>query len=164
MNTLTSFDLINTFWEIAVALLLGVAIGVERSVARKTAGMRTYGLVAMGACLFVIIARLIAPVTDPGSPGLMYALQGLIMGIGFIGGGVIFHAQSEQQGRTSGITTAAGLWITSGVGAAVGFGLTTLAIYVTFVTLFAFTVLWILEQYVLGAKDKIQMLEKHMDE
>lgn len=129
------------FLDILLALFLGICLGLERSFAKKIAGMRTYALVSMGACLFIIIARIVAPVTDPGSPGLMYALQGLIMGIGFLGGGAIIHNKEH----ISGLTTAAGLWITAGIGAAVGFGLTSIAIFATIATLFAFTVLWFIE-------------------
>jgi len=135
-----------TFLDILLALFLGICLGLERSFAKKTAGMRTYALVSMGACLFIILSRLIAPVTDPGSPGEMYVLQGLIMGIGFIGGGAILHNKEH----TSGLTTAAGLWITAGIGASVGFGYQSIAIFTTIVTLFAFTVLWFIEHYVTG--------------
>lgn len=139
-----------TFLDILLALFLGVCLGLERSFAKKTAGMRTYALVSMGACLFILLARLIAPATDPGSPGQMYVLQGLIMGIGFIGGGAILHAHSHGHDHTQGLTTAAGLWITAGIGAAVGFGYVSIAIFTTIVTLFAFTVLWFIEHYVTG--------------
>ena len=131
--------------QITLALFLGLLLGVERSFAGKTAGMRTYGLVAMGACLFIILSRLVSPVTDPGSPGLMYVLQGLIMGIGFIGGGAILHNHDHNQDHASGITTAAGLWITAGIGAAVGYGFISLAIFSTIATLFVFTALWFIE-------------------
>ncbi|MDB5194255.1 MAG: methyltransferase [Parcubacteria group bacterium] len=134
------------FLDILLALFLGICLGLERSFAKKTAGMRTYALVSMGACLFIILSRLASPLTDPGSPGKMYVLQGLIMGIGFIGGGAILHNKEH----TVGLTTAAGLWITAGIGAAVGFGYASLAVFTTIVTLFAFTVLWFIEHYITG--------------
>ncbi len=146
-------NLITPFTNLIIALLLGVCLGLERSMAGKTAGMRTYGLVAMGACLFIIISKLVAPVSDPGSPGLMYVLQGLIIGIGFIGGGAILHSHDHNHDHTSGITTAAGLWITAGIGAAVGYGHVSIAIFATIATLFAFTGLWFLEHFITGIED-----------
>lgn len=134
------------FLNILLALFLGICLGLERSFAKKTAGMRTYALVSMGACLFIILARLSSPVTDAGSPGQLYVLQGLIIGIGFIGGGAILHNKEH----TVGLTTAAGLWITAGIGAAVGYGYASLAIFTTIITLFAFTVLWFIEHYITG--------------
>lgn len=140
----------STFVDLLLALFLGICLGLERSFAKKTAGMRTYGLVSMGACLFVLVSRLIAPGTDLGSPGQLYVLQGLIVGIGFIGGGAIMHNHSHNKDHTSGITTAAGLWMTAGIGATVGFGYAPLAIFATILTLFVFTVLWFLEHAVTG--------------
>ena len=143
---MTSLLIIHSVYiQIIIALLLGALLGIERSVAGKTAGMRTYGLVAMGAALFIILSKLIIPVVDPSSPTSVYVLQGLIVGIGFIGGGAIMHNHSHNQDHTSGITTAAGLWITSGIGATVGFGYISIAVFVTLATLFAFTVLWFIE-------------------
>ena len=130
---------------LVISLVLGSVLGLERTLAHKTAGVRTYGLVSMGACLFVILAKFIGPVSDVGSPGQLYVLQGLIMGIGFIGGGAILHAREHHQDHTSGLTTAAGLWITSGIGAAVGYGLIELALFATIATLIVFTAFWYLE-------------------
>lgn len=143
-------DIVSIFFELVIAMLLGACLGLERTFAGKTAGMRTYGLVAMGSCLFIVLSKLVTPVADPGSPGHMYVLQGLIMGIGFIGGGAILHNHNHNQDHTSGITTAAGLWITAGIGAAVGYGYMPIAFFVTVATLFAFTVLWFFEHKITG--------------
>jgi putative Mg2+ transporter-C (MgtC) family protein len=142
---LTSILLSSVYSKIILAMLLGVCLGLERSFANKTAGMRTYALVSMGASLFITLGKLIAPVADVGSPGQLYVLQGLIMGIGFIGGGAILHNHEHNHDHTSGITTAAGLWITAGIGATVGYGYTSLAIFATIATLFVFTALWFIE-------------------
>lgn len=142
----------NPIAELTLALVLGIALGIERSHAKKSAGMRTYALVAMGACLFVIIGRLVDPAVST-SPGPLYVLQGLIVGMGFIGGGAIFHGHAHNHEYTSGLTTAAGLWITAAIGAAVGFGYGILGIFTAALTLFVFIVLWFLERLVTG-KDK----------
>ncbi|MBX4189453.1 MgtC/SapB family protein [Candidatus Parcubacteria bacterium] len=147
--------MISSIWQILIALFLGVAIGVERSVAHKTAGMRTYGLLSMGSCLFILISKFILP-AGGGYADPERIAAGVIMGVGFLCGGVIM----VKDQHLSGLTTAAGLWVAAGVGMAVGFNLIPLAIYTTFVTLFAFTVLWILEQYVVGKIENVHMLEK----
>src|SRR3990167_3043207 len=137
---------IDSIIPIVVSLLLGSTLGLERTLAHKTAGVRTYGLVSMGACLFVILAQFIGPAgAELGSPGQLYVLQGLIIGIGFIGGGTILHSREHHQDHTSGLTTAAGLWITAGIGAATGYGLMSLALLVTVATLVVFTVFWFFE-------------------
>ncbi len=153
MNVITP-DLVSSIWQILIALFLGVAIGVERSIAHKTAGMRTYGLLSMGSCLFIIISRTLVPIGGEFDPTRIAA--GIVTSLGFLCGGVVIF----QENRLSGLTTAAGLWVSAGIGIAVGFGMIPLAIYTTFVTLFAFTVLWIIEQYILGETQKVKMLEK----
>src|SRR3989344_3870785 len=96
------------------------------------------------------LAQLVGPVADPGSPGQMYVLQGLIIGIGFIGGGAILHGREQNQEHTSGLTTAAGLWITAGIGAAVGYGLIQLALFATISTLVVFTIFWFIEHKIIA--------------
>lgn len=141
------------FVYMVVALLLGSVLGLERTLAHKTAGVRTYGLVSMGSCLFVTLARLVGPATDPGSPGQMYILQGLIIGIGFIGGGAILHAREHNLDHTSGLTTAAGLWVVAGIGATVGYGLMQLAVFTTIATLIVFTLFWFVENKIVSSRE-----------
>jgi putative Mg2+ transporter-C (MgtC) family protein len=142
----------NQMIYLVVALLLGSVLGLERTLAHKTAGVRTYGLVSMGACLFITLARMVGPLADVGNPGQMYVLQGLIIGIGFIGGGAIFHSHEHNHEHTSGLTTAAGLWIAAAIGAAVGYGLMQLALFATVVTLVVFTVFWFIEHRLVEQK------------
>lgn len=132
------------FWQILIALGLGVAIGIERTVAHKTAGMRTYGLVSMGSCLFIILSHLVISSSNLYTFDPMRTGAAIIMGIGFLCGGVIIF----QNHKLSGLTTAAGLWLTAGIGMAVGFGEINLAIFVTLVTLVVFTVLWFIEHLI----------------
>ena len=137
---------------LVIALILGSVLGLERTLARKDAGVRTYGLVSMGACLFVTLAQFIGPVADTSSPGQLYVLQGLIMGIGFIGGGAILHGREHNHEHASGLTTAAGLWIAAGIGAAVGYGLVKLAVFTTLTTLIVFTLFWFIEHKLVDRK------------
>ncbi|HEY0980112.1 MAG TPA: MgtC/SapB family protein [Candidatus Paceibacterota bacterium] len=128
--------------HLLLAMGLGMVLGVERFIAHKTAGMRTYTLISMGSALFVIISQEVAAsysaaaMFDP----LRMAAQ-IVAAAGFLGVGAIFHTE----GRISGITTASGMWVAAGIGMACGFGMYPLAILVTILTLFTFIVLWFIE-------------------
>jgi putative Mg2+ transporter-C (MgtC) family protein len=116
--------------ELGVALLLSAAIGLEREVRQKDAGLRTHTLVGIGAALFMLISkygftdvlesRLV--VLDPSR----MAAQ-IVSGIGFIGAGLIFVRRDAVRG----LTTAASIWLTAAVGAAAGAGLLVLAALTT---------------------------------
>jgi putative Mg2+ transporter-C (MgtC) family protein len=134
--------------KLALAMLLGMIIGIERYLAHKTAGMRTYSLVAMGSCMLIIISETISlsymPLVNVSINPFQVAAA-IITGIGFLGAGVILH----QESRIIGITSASGLWVASGIGIAVGFELYNLAIIATILTLFIFVVLWFLEKKII---------------
>jgi putative Mg2+ transporter-C (MgtC) family protein len=131
------------FAKLFVAMLLGSILGAERSViAGQPAGMRTFGLVSLGACLFTLIASYV----DTSYVGVvnfdpMHIAVGIITGIGFIGGGLIIYRQDSLHG----VTTAAGVWIAAALGMAVGFGLFSVAIFSTLLTLLMFTGMWYVE-------------------
>ncbi len=126
-----------------VALVLGMIIGTERVWAGKTAGMRTYALVSMGSALFIIISEAIAmKYLNVGSFDASRMASQIIVGIGFLGAGSIFL----QGNRVNGLTTASGFWVAAGIGMAVGFGLFSIALITTVLTLFIFVVLWYVEQ------------------
>jgi putative Mg2+ transporter-C (MgtC) family protein len=99
--------------DVAVALALGMVIGVERQWRQRTAGLRTNTLVAVGAALFVSISRL----TEHESSPTRIASY-VVGGLGFLGGGVILH---EGLG-VRGLNTAATLWCSGAVGALSGMG------------------------------------------
>jgi putative Mg2+ transporter-C (MgtC) family protein len=102
--------------KLALAALLGAAMGWERELKGKAAGLRTHMLVAVGAALFVM-----APL-EAGVPlgDLTRVMQGVAAGIGFVGAGAIL--KMSDQGQVVGLTTAAGIWMTAAVGLAVGAG------------------------------------------
>lgn len=137
------FD-ITPFVQLLIAIVLGALLGTERTLAHKKAGIRTYGLVAMGACLFVITAlgalHALAGIT---SADIMRVVAGVVTGVGFLGTGVIIFKDTEL---TGGLTTAAGLWVAAGIGVAVGFQFYALAVMATFLTLIVFTIFWYLER------------------
>jgi putative Mg2+ transporter-C (MgtC) family protein len=106
---------------LALALLLGLAVGAEREWQGKPAGMRTHGLIAIGTCLFVLAGRYGFPESVPGTPGTdpaRIAAQ-VVTGIGFLGAGVIFF----NRNLVHGMTTAASIWSTTAMALACGAGL-----------------------------------------
>jgi putative Mg2+ transporter-C (MgtC) family protein len=136
---LTNIDLV---LRLAAALLLGAAIGTERVFAGKTAGMRTYALVAMGAALFVVVSK-VAIASFPGALNfdpLRMAAQ-IVVGIGFLGAGMIILSGNQVVGLTS----ASGVWVAAGIGMAAGFGFYWLAVIATVFTIATFSLLWFLE-------------------
>ncbi|MEX2014281.1 MAG: MgtC/SapB family protein [Parcubacteria group bacterium] len=138
------------FYLLVMALVLGSTLGLERSLAGKTAGVRTFGLVSMGSCLFILIARLVIPTVEMSNFDPLRIAAGVVMGIGFLCGGVIVFKDSTL----TGLTTAAGLWVAAGIGMAVGYGLVSLALFATVATLLVFTVFWFIEQKVVSTNGK----------
>lgn len=132
-------ETITIFWKMLLAVFLGAAIGVEREVAHKFAGMRTHALVALGSVLFTVISQTLSGSTvDP----TRIAAQ-IVTGIGFLGAGMIVFDRS----RIKGLTTAAGVWVAAAIGMAIGFDLYSVAVFTTFLTVLVFVVLWPIEQY-----------------
>jgi putative Mg2+ transporter-C (MgtC) family protein len=131
------------FFKLMLAMVLGGLIGTERAVlAKQAAGTRTFALVSVGACLFVVIGNYV----DVAYLGILSfdplrVAAAVIMGIGFLGGGlIIFRGESLH-----GVTTAAGLWIAAGLGMAAGFGMYAVSIFATILTLLMFTGMWFVE-------------------
>ncbi|MDO8429980.1 MAG: MgtC/SapB family protein [bacterium] len=129
---------LEVFWQLLLAVLLGSLIGIEREVAHKSAGMRTHALVSLGSALFSIVSQSVSgPTVDP----TRIAAQ-IVTGIGFLGAGLIVFDQSKVKG----LTTAAGVWVASAIGMAIGFKFYDIAIFSTILTILVFVVLWPLEQ------------------
>lgn len=102
--------------RMTAAALLGAVVGIQRERMGKSAGIRTHMLVALGTTLFVI-----ACLESGMSPSdLSRVIQGLAAGIGFIGAGAILKLRNERE--ITGLTTAAGIWMTAAIGVAVGLG------------------------------------------
>ncbi len=107
--------------RLGVALGCGLALGLEREVRAKVAGMRTHAIVALGAALFTIAGA--AGVETAELDPTRVAAQ-VVTGIGFIGAGAIMRSGFT----VSGITTASTLWLAGALGVAAGFGLTVVAV------------------------------------
>lgn len=113
---------------LGVAYLLALPIGWNREREERSAGLRTFPLVAIASCGFVMVAL---EVLGPGSEQHSRILEGLMTGIGFIGGGAIL----KQGNHAKGTATAASLWSTGAIGAAVGYGQLDIAVILSLVTI-----------------------------
>jgi putative Mg2+ transporter-C (MgtC) family protein len=121
--------------QLIIALGLGALVGLEREIHKKPAGLRTHMLVSMGACLFTIVSIGQFDL-DPAR-----VASGIVTGIGFIGAGTIMASKA----RIKGITTAATLWVTAGVGLAVGAGMYIPAV-IAAVLVFVVLQMWRIEE------------------
>jgi putative Mg2+ transporter-C (MgtC) family protein len=131
--------------QLLFATCLGMMLGLERILAGRTAGPRTYALVSLGGCLLTILSLnssqlyRIESKADPAS-----IVAAVVTGIGFLGAGLIIFKGS----KLSGLTTAAGIWVAAAIGIAVGFGFYILAVSTAILTLFIFTVMWKFEHHI----------------
>ena len=113
--------------RLALAAVLGMAIGIERTYRAKTAGIRTHFLVALGSALFMIVSRY--GFGGTGDPGRVAAQ--IVSGIGFLGAGTII----VQKHAIHGLTTAAGMWVAAGIGMASAAGLYVISLSATVLSL-----------------------------
>ena len=113
MDHLLSGHELDFLLRIALCLVLGVAIGVERELRNKPAGISTNCFVMAGACLFTFISQAI----DPNSPARIAAQ--VVSGVGFLGAGMILKS---DQNTVKNLTTAASVWFAAGIGMLIGYG------------------------------------------
>lgn len=153
--------------KLALAIVCGGAIGFERELSRKAAGLRTNVLICMGSALFMIVSRHIgggAPYTDPAR-----LVAQVVTGVGFIGAGVILQAR----GSITGLTTAATIFVVSAVGIAIGEGMFGAALLSTTLIIIVLVALRRVERFVirrqrmfhysLKTRDPAQFLENLLD-
>jgi putative Mg2+ transporter-C (MgtC) family protein len=109
--------------RVLLAVALGAGIGYQRERAGKAAGLRTLVLVGAGAALFTVVS-----IFGFGTEGvdISRVAAGVVVGVGFIGAGVILRGQREEE--VAGLTTAATIWVTAGVGLAAGAGMYLVAV------------------------------------
>ncbi len=106
--------------RLILAALLGAAVGFDREVQGKPAGLRTHALVSLGAALMTMMGMLLEGPSGRGD-AVSRVLQGVVAGVGFIGGGVILRRTDRAE--VSGLTTAASIWVVAAIGIASGAGL-----------------------------------------
>jgi putative Mg2+ transporter-C (MgtC) family protein len=115
--------------RVVVAAVLGGIIGWERELKGRAAGLKTHILVSIGSALFVL-----APLAyGVGADEVTRVMQGIVSGIGFLGAGAILKLDRGE--RIEGLTTAAGIWMTSAIGMAAGMGMEWVAIFTTLVAM-----------------------------
>ena len=108
--------------RLVLAACLGGAIGLNREWEQKPAGLRTHALVGLGSALFALVGLALVQdgsVHDASAPSRV--LQGLVAGVGFIGGGAILRR--GDSGIVEGLTTATSIWIVAAVGVSAGLGM-----------------------------------------
>lgn len=110
--------------RICIAVILGAFIGWERERHGRDAGIRTYASVALGACMFGLISQHASGAIDNTR-----IASGIVMGIGFLGAGIIFRDQDGVKG----LTTAATIWAAASVGLAVAYGMYILGVLSAFI-------------------------------
>jgi putative Mg2+ transporter-C (MgtC) family protein len=115
--------------DLLLAAGLGTLVGLERELSGKDPGLRTFALIALGSCAFSLISR--QPFIDTGIGDPTRVAAQIVSGIGFLGAGAIFRGSR----RVSGLTTAALMWVTAGIGMAVGFDCHDIAISTTVIAL-----------------------------
>jgi len=147
----------NIIMRILSAILLGFAVGLEREITNKYAGLRTNILVCVGACIFTIISIYGFPevsVTgdELGTRDTARVAAQVVTGIGFIGGGTVLR----HGANVFGLTTAATLWVSAAIGMACGTGMYGVALVSTIFTIIVLVMARVFERTVLrgSAKNK----------
>ncbi|MBI3252997.1 MAG: MgtC/SapB family protein [Candidatus Omnitrophica bacterium] len=134
------------FWlKVALCIVCGTAVGLERQLQRKPTDIRTCVLICLGTMTFVYLGTLLAGNQDPTR-----VLGQVVTGIGFLGAGAIFN----REGLVVGLTSASVVWMLAAIGAAVGLDRFGIGITLTLVTLFVLIALHWLENNVLILKKR----------
>ena len=117
-------------WSVIVRLLIsaaaGALVGLEREIHGKDAGIRTFALVSVGACIFGIISGSVTGAPDPTR-----IAAAVVTGVGFLGAGVIIRGKNHVVG----LTTATTLWVAAAVGVAIAYGYFALGFTATIIVL-----------------------------
>jgi putative Mg2+ transporter-C (MgtC) family protein len=119
VDTTLSLQESDLILRLGAAIVAGVIIGLNRDLRNRPAGVRTHALVGLGSGL-VMLAALELPGDPTGAAAAVRAIQGVLTGIGFLGAGVILHQPDRRSVR--GLTTAATIWVTAGLGLVCGLG------------------------------------------
>jgi putative Mg2+ transporter-C (MgtC) family protein len=133
---------------IVLATVFGAAIGLEREISGKAAGLRTNVLICLGAAVFTIISKQMA--IGPNATPTRIAAQ-IVTGVGFLGAGAII----QDRGGVFGLTTAATIWLVASIGVACGAGFSKLAVISTLIAILVLMGLGRLEKSV-PTYDKIR--------
>lgn len=138
MEILMNYDMemqLNLGLRLLIAVVLGGVIGLERERHGQDAGLGTFAMVTLGACVFSMVSDLVFASASDNTR----IASGVVEGIGFLGAGIILHGRSG----VSGLTTAATLWASAAVGMLVGYGLFVLALLTTVAVLLILVVRYV---------------------
>lgn len=149
MEWLVEYTDLKNLGLVALAGLLGGIIGIEREISDKPAGLRTHILVAAGSALFMIVGNSILSDLQPNDARAINAdpirvIQAIVVGISFLGTGTIIHQRGTY---VEGLTTAASIFLTAGIGIAVTIGKISLAIGTTLLAIVVLTLVEKLGRY-----------------
>ncbi|RAM48633.1 MAG: MgtC/SapB family protein [Hapalosiphonaceae cyanobacterium JJU2] len=136
----------NIAFRLCLAVFFGGVIGLERERRRKSAGLRTHMLVSVASAMFVLVI-LQTDIEPQDYNGLSRVIQGIAAGVGFLGAGEILRETSNQESPTievRGLTSAAAIWISAGLGIIAGCGLWQLGLLSILVSFF---ILYIMKKY-----------------
>ena len=115
--------------RLGAAMLVGAMIGLNRELRHKAAGLRTQALVALGCATATLVMSALGSATGtPDANAISRVIQGVLTGVGFLGGGAIVRGTSDA--HIQGLTTAASIWISAMLGVACGVGFWGLALVV----------------------------------
>lgn len=152
--------------RLLLACALGTAIGLEREISKKAAGVRTNLLICLGSAFFTLLSAVLA---GDNSPNKGQVASNIVQGIGFLGAGLILHNGS----RISGLTSAASIWVVASIGMACGAGLYAAAAVATVIVILSLEVVGFLERranikiyplfYEARGLDQTRMLQSILD-
>ncbi|KUM52533.1 MgtC/SapB family protein [Rheinheimera sp. EpRS3] len=140
MNLIPEFEwsvVILHIRDLVFAFVLALPIGWDREKNERTAGLRTFPLVAVAACGYMLVGLEVLSSTDAESR----VMEGIITGIGFIGGGAILKNVIEGESFVSGTATAASLWLTGAIGVSVATGRLEIALILSALTFFTLRIM-----------------------
>mgnify|MGYP002777003682 CR=1 FL=1 len=144
--SLPANDWLNIFFRLILSLIVGAIIGLERQLRRKPAGLRTHMLVSFGSAIFVLIPLELGA-AQQNFDAVSRVIQGVAAGIGFLGAGEILR-ESQPDGRSMpvrGLTSAAAIWVSAGLGVAAGCGLWQLGLIGAFLSWLVLSIFKIFE-------------------
>ena len=121
--------------RLVAATLIGSGVGLDRELRHKPAGLKTHALVALGAALITVVSAGLTDLSHPDTEAVSRVIQGIIAGIGFLGGGAILKSDADV---VQGLTTAASIWLVASLGVACGagqFGAALIAFIITLIVL-----------------------------
>ncbi|NPB08398.1 MAG: MgtC/SapB family protein [Aquificae bacterium] len=147
------FPFYEALLRVVLSALIGAVIGLERERRKQPAGLRTHAVLSVGSCLITLVSIYTAYEYGGEHSDPTRITAQIVSGIGFLGAGAILRFGLTVKG----LTTAASLWSTAGLGMAVGSGMYVLSVFTTLVMLFLLSMVSRIEKEVIGSKGELQV-------